>query len=84
MRGYTSYLCYEIKDNIFLPKLQALQALDNFYIDFTNPKLKNLFEFLSSSLNVKVNYSFSDYIDSAFFNMSFLNCQDRMLKYQLH
>ena len=74
---------YNIKDEDFFPKLKELQLIEKFDIDFSNPKLKNLFKLLSTALDVKTDYSFSEYIDSIFFNMSFINGLERLLKYQL-
>jgi hypothetical protein len=74
---------YNIKDEDFFPKLKELQLIEKFDIDFSNPKIKNLFKLLSTALDVKTDYSFSEYIDSIFFNMSFFKGLEKLLKFQL-
>lgn len=74
---------YNIKDEDFFPKLKELQLIEKFDIDFSNPKIKNLFKLLSTALDIKTDYSFSEYIDSIFFNMSFFKGLEKLLKFQL-
>ena len=74
---------YDIKEHNFRSKLIELQSLENFNIPFTNGKFKALFELISSVLDAKKDYSFSDYIDSVFFNLSFFKELGLLLKYQL-
>ena len=74
---------YNINDGDFFPKLKELQLIEKFDIDFSEPKIKNLFKLLSTALDIKTDYSFSEYIDSIFFNMSFFKGLEKLLKYQL-
>ena len=74
---------YDIKEHHFRSKLIELQALESFDIPFTNGKFKALFELISSALDAKKEYSFSDYIESVFFNLSFFKELGLLLKYQL-
>ena len=74
---------YNIKDEDFFPKLKELQLIEKFDIDFSNSKIKNLFKLLSTALDMKTDYSFSEYIDSIFFNMSFFKGLEKLLKFQL-
>ena len=47
-------------------------------------KLENLFKIISFALDRKRSYIFGEYIDSIFFNLSFLPGLDLLLKYQFY
>jgi len=74
---------YDIKEKNFLAKLIELQGLESFDIPIKNDKHKALFKIISSALDAKENYSFSDYINSIFINLSFFPELELLLKYHL-
>ena len=72
------------KDLRFKDIINDLELLQSFDIDFKNrEKIQKLFEVISLALDLKKKYSFSEYIDSIFFNLSFLPGLDPLLKFQL-
>ena len=74
---------YDIKEENFLTKLIELQKVKSFDIPFETNKHKDLFKIISAALDAKEIYSFSDYIDSIFLNLSFLPGLGLLLKYHL-
>ena len=75
---------YDVKENNFLNILKEIQKLESFDIIFDNKKLSQLYKIISSALDSKDYYFFSDYINSVFFHLSFLQNLELLLKFQLY
>ena len=75
---------YNIKEKSFIEIINESQELQSFNIDFTNRKLSKLFKIISKYLEARPFYSFSDYIDSIFLNLSFYPGLELLLKYQFY
>ena len=78
-----------IKDNKLREKIIELDRLQSFNIDFDKEnkkemKLVNLFKIISFALDQKKSYTFGEYIDSIFVNLSFLPGLETLLKYQFY
>lgn len=72
------------KEGKFFDIINDLKSLQPFDINFKGrEKLEKLFQIISEALYLKNQYSFLEYIESIFFNLSFVPGLELLLKYHL-
>ena len=74
---------YNVENNEIMKIIGELGKIKNFVFKVKNQKLEDIYNIISSSLDLKDEYSLSRYIDSILINLSFISGLESLLKYKI-